>query len=117
MVPETAALKSTRPQGSGDLEQISTGHTYSGSGVELALSLVAHDRSARAHDSGGQGGAVSLDHRGYPPARPLFKVDGDGELKRGPYLAAGRLLPGDRRTLTKLRSQVLQHRARGSAAP
>jgi hypothetical protein len=34
MHPETTALKSSRPRGSGDLEQISTAHTYSGSGLE-----------------------------------------------------------------------------------
>jgi hypothetical protein len=44
MYPETTALKSLRSPGSGDLEQISIGPTYSGSGL---ISRLAHlDRFA-----------------------------------------------------------------------
>ena len=35
MYPETAAFKSTRPPGSGDLAQCSTGYSYSGFALTL----------------------------------------------------------------------------------
>jgi transposase len=82
--PETTAFKSTRPSGSGDIEQNSTGHSYSGFALSAQVQTVLQQQPFSGHvffSRGRRGDTIKL-----------LWYDGDGLCLFAKRLERGRFI-------------------------